>query len=253
LGYGSLPAEVPDIILPEIDIPDSLTALALLRAPFSLKKELLVIGKKLGSLSKAVAYNLHYELTGSGCISAAIPDEKKGRYVAFRRLEWTVGFEPRFAFYPLTRRTKVRQTAGYVGALSGASSSWHISMNYSPSRPGINVNALPVSWVIRHAIAKDRSYDATIAWLLKRQVVRGAYVTIVSKDRACCLHMDSRRSELLHEAEYPDVFVIGNDDYPCDIIPDDYNRHLSDVPYKSKPGDFTLDTYVHTFKNNIKK
>lgn len=211
-SYGHLPMAIPDAELPEITLPRWLTSFAWLRTPRELKSELDHIGALMGNRDQAMAYNLHYEITGMGCISAAIPDKRQKKYSAYRRLEWEVGFAPRFSCMPLFgTEACVRFTPGYVGALSGRTADWHISMNYAPDSYDINYRGLPVSWILRHALAMGRSYQATINWLKKQTVVKRAFVLITGEKRAAWLTLDTSCSYIESEVEWPKELVVGNE------------------------------------------
>lgn len=241
--YGHLPSEVPDTRLGPVSLPPGISGYAWLRTPLTLKKEIFCVGRKLGSQSLAMAYNLHYELHGIGCISAAIPSPSRKAYNAFRQLEWDVGFSPAFRFQPINNSgASVRYTPGYVGALSGRTREWHISMNAAASS-ALNYTALPVSWVLRRALARNRNYRDTVDWLLNRVVLRRAYVVLTSATAACWIVMDPFLSHLQAEVRYPDPLIVGNTEYALDRKPDSYSHRLTDAPYCADEGAWVLDRY----------
>lgn len=193
-----------------------------------------------------MAYNLHYEINGMACISAAIPNKRRGSYTAFRQLEWSVGFSPHFRFVPLRGGAEVRYTPGCVGALSGRTKTWHISMNAAPSAAGFEINyrSLPVSWVLRQALARDEPYDDTVDWLLRQTVIRRAYALITCAHAACWIVMDPEISYVQQSAGYPDKLIVRNSEYEESATPREYSTKLSDAPYQADDGAWVLDRYA---------
>jgi hypothetical protein len=244
--YGQLPLRIPDIEMPPIALPGWLNGFAWLRTPRALKRELRVLGDLLGNRNMAMTYNLHYELSGLGCVAAAIPNEATGTYIAYRQLEWDVGFAPHFQFEPLKGNSEVRYTPGFVGALSGKTPSWHISMNYAPdSHIDINWMAQPVAWVIREALARGEGYAATRDWLLEQQVVRKAYVTLVGSHDACWINMDPRWSQVHMEVEYPETLVVGNDTDEIEFCSEEWEDVEGHGPFQAESADaWVLDKYA---------
>ncbi len=214
-----------------------------LRTPLSLRHELGGIGFAMGDISKALAYNLHYELSGGGCISAAIPGKKF--YIAYRRLEWAVGFSPVFRREKLqgvSHNAWVRRTPGYVGALSGGTDDYHISMNFSPEAHWCGFS-LPMSWRIRGVLATCPRYEDAINYFVgqENKVMVSAYVVIVGKKKAAWLDV-AETSSYIDGVEFPTPLVVGND-YEEEEMPDTITRRNSTKEYQAPAGAWVLDEY----------
>lgn len=250
--YGTLRhQDVPDV--PIITLPGWLQSMAWLKTPRLLKPEIKAIANQLGSKETAIAYNLHYELSGLGCITAALPANDLDGYKFCRQLEWDVGFSPAFDFQQIqgvAHLAKVRHTAGFVGALSGHTQQWSIAMNYAPDIDvGVNIHAQPVAWLIRKAIARGKGYAETRDWLLKQRVIRAAYVTIVSHDQAAWLALGVEgggplRNFIVEEKKYPDTLMVGNEMAEIYTSPDDWENVCMDA-YQAEPHAWILDRYAH--------
>ena len=209
--YGVLPVEVPND-LPAVDtsLIDQVRPLIWHLIPKPLKVEIKSIGDRIGSLSRALHWNLHYEILGGGCVAAAVPGNDG--YVFHRRLEWDVGFTPAFRFVPLTPAGWVRYTPGFVGALSGCTPGWDIAMNASDFEPidPLGVRGLPVAWVVREAIARGEDLEATVRWLCKQRVMRDGFVTLVGPLEAYWLLLSQDGGTTLLHKRYPRPLVVRN-------------------------------------------
>jgi len=216
--------------------------------PDQLGNELSVIGEKLGSRALALYWNLYFETHDSDdeCVSAAVPG-KEG-YVFHRRLEWDMGYAPRFEFREIAPGRYVRHTPRFVGALSGYTPNWHIAMNGAPDPLSCGVSALthrqPLAWILRRAIAEAKGFDATVDWLLRQKPMRGAFVLIVSKNQACWIDMESEDTTIIHKAEYPEELVVV-DDYKPRAMDNFGWDGCTDAPYKAtETRDWVLDQYI---------
>jgi len=243
--HGILPTELPHALPNQRALPRELADFSWLRIPKGLMPELVQLTKLVGSRSRTLEMNLDYELSGIGCVSAAVPS-RVGTYAAYRRLEWSVGYAPKFHFAQLGQGIgKVRYTPGYVGALSGYTPEWHVSMNYSPtSHHGIDWYKQPASWVLREALARGMSYGKTKEWLLQQRVIREAYVTLVGKDKASWLIIGPFGAVVHKEVSYPTPLVVCNSEYEGWLDPT-YWRAVTSAPYQAPSiYDFVLDRYT---------
>lgn len=213
--YGYLPPEIPADI-PEIDtcLIEEYQSIIWPLIPQPMRSEMQIISDGVGGRAKALFWNLHYELFGMGCVSAALPG-KEG-YLFHRRLEWDVGFTPEFRFRELKPGTMIRYTPGYVGALSGYTPHWHISMNAEPEMQDMNISdavkGTPISWLLRSALAQGRSMQETQCWLMSKRAVRGAFVIMASRKEAVWMHIrgGGHENKILAHRHFPEPLSVGN-------------------------------------------
>ena len=250
--FGALPrallSELPP--LPEVDtaLIDPYVCWLRTLTPAPLRSELRALATQLGSWSKAYFWNLHYEIFGGACVSAVLPG--KSGYVYHRRMEWDVGFTPRFDFREIAPGCVIRYTPGYVGALSGYTANWHIAMNAEPGGEDIDIvdaYGLPASWILRRAIARNRGFTETVDWLLKQRAVRGAFVLIASRTQAYWIDLQKGwNTEVFEQASFPDALVVGNSYEPAEM--DDQGWvGKTDAPYQAESADaWVLDQYVRS-------
>lgn len=207
--------------------------------------ELADVVERLG-VERGLAFNLHYELAGGGCVSAAVPYRSQYRW--YRKLEWSCGFAPQFEFKQLTgvnwAKAMVRHTPGYVGALSGFTDEWHVSMNMAPGF--WDPAGMPASWVLREAIASGRSFVNTQHWLLQQRVIRPVYLLLATRRHAVWLYLGAGKSgkatenQLLAQAQCPVPLIVGNAAVQSTM--DRVNPKAKSGPYQAgKSSGLTLD------------
>lgn len=243
MKFGELPIASPACQLPAIVLPGWLKSWVWLRAPSRLYDEMHRISVGIGDLSTTIAYNLHYELSGLGCISAAVPG--KTGYSAYRRLEWCVGFSPAFSEQRLAgvgHRASVRYTPGFVGALSGATDEYHISMNYVPDQQKRVNSSLPAAWLLRGVLASCRSYSAALTTLLASTVAAGVFITLVGHKKAAWLHIDHTQATVVKTVRWPTRLVVGNE-WEEGELPSRLPVRQISVAYKAKANAYVLDEY----------
>ena len=191
--WGNLPTTV-DVAIPKVDASflSPFVPLVRARAPKVIWHELETVAAQVGSMELTLYYNLNYELFGLACLSGVLPDWTTGGYRFYRRLEWAVGYNPKFQFVHLTPSTQVRHTPGFVGALSGGTKEWHLALNAAADYDtgGRNYRTgLPIAWILRQAIAMDRDFDSTCHWLTQQESVCTAFVIIASREEARWIHI----------------------------------------------------------------
>lgn len=245
--FGKLPVISPlPADIPPLGLPGWLSAMVLSRTPARLRWEMRHVAGGV-SLDTVYAYNLHYELCGLGCITAAVP--QRNRYRFYRRLDWPVGFCPVFSFAALENTklgTYVRYTPGFVGALSGCTSEWCVAMNMSPeSHMGIRMAGRPMAWILREALARGENYQKTKHWLLQQEPIRQAFVVLVAPKQACWLLVGGRVTCVLKEVVYPQPLVVGNAMSESTLYAPEW-RSVGMAPFQGSDG-FVLDRYTKVF------
>lgn len=236
----SLPADVPPLTLS----PWLVEIFANITPP----RLLLEMSEMAGTvpLNTVYAYNLHYELHGMGCITAAVPT-RRGSYRFCRRLDWLVGFNPVFRSVPLAGTvagTRVRYTPGFVGALSGYTQEWGVAMNMSPrSFAGIELAGTPMAWILRRALARSKEYADTKRWLLRQVPIRPSFVILVAARKACWLQVGGDQTGVMKEVNYPTPLVVGNSMTETSLFLPEW-QGVREEPFQSTNG-FVLDRYTH--------
>ena len=248
--YGILQTKKIPKDVPAIKMPAWLATLGKLRTPKQLRREMQASVSATVSFNTVLTYNLHYEISGFGCQSAAVPREDGNGYKFCRRFEWDVGFEPAFSFAPLhgaEEPVRIRYTPGFVGALSGhVPGDWAIAMNFSPGYDagGSNVSAMPAAWIIREMLASGYCYEDVRDWLLDKKCIKQAYIILVSQYSACWIVLDPSRSMMLKEVHFPEVLCVGNEVEQDEYDPTDWIG-IGDKPYHADEGEWILDQYQH--------
>jgi hypothetical protein len=242
-----LPAEVPDI--PQFNLAALFRAYIWWKTPWALDLEMNQIATASGrSKDLVLFYNLHYEISGGGCISAALPEERG--YLFHRQLHWHVGYQPWFMWTALTPTAVVRYTPGFVGALSGATTQWQIAMNAAPGlfdKRGPRYGGRPSAWILREALARGANFEQTMAWLLQQVPVRQTYVTLVADKRAVWIELNAHEpSRIKKLAEWPTSVIVGNDDEELARVGGNMPERLTieDARFQGQPGSMHLDRYT---------
>lgn len=225
------------------EIPHYAMANAVKQLPYwlnmagGMRDELADVVERLG-VERGLAFNLHYELAGGGCVSAAVPYRSQYRW--YRKLEWSCGFAPRFEFKQLSEvswaKCMVRHTPGYIGALSGYTDKWHVSMNMAPGF--WDPAGTPASWVLREAIALGQSFTDTQYWLLNQRVIRPVYLLLATRRHAVWLYLGAGKNgkgtenQLLAQAQCPVPLIVGNSTFQSTM--DRVNQKATSGPYQAK-------------------
>jgi len=180
------------------------------------RKELEDVAKAFGlTFQQALLLNLDYELGGGACTTASVPDQKLGQYRFVRALDWDVP-EPlanaiRWSKMGLGRQ---RRVPGYVGAVTAHSPVAHtaVALNQSPNPwADVNMSGKPISWIIREAVEKGRTYEEICDLLIDKRPIVGGYLIVVGPDKACWLELTARKAYVCKEVEFPELMVVCND------------------------------------------
>jgi hypothetical protein len=194
----------------------ALRAFWLLRVPAPLKRELREIAdvNNISTLD-ALSYSLDYELFGSACLAAALPEEVGSGYRLLRSLDWLMPTETTFRWTEVRPGAIMRQIDGYVGALSGCNQSGAFAMNMPPYRDAVPTNPMgvPVTWALRQALCDRGDLFDSVARI--SSVVRPAMVLVTAGEEARVYHLTAfGAARLVRKATYPDALVLTNDWYP---------------------------------------
>ena len=130
--------------------------------PYTLRKEIKEIAKGYGvSNNQALAANLHYELMGCGCISAALPNPMERRYNVFRQLEWWIPDEVKSNLVE-KGGIETMQMDGSVGCYDGRNIKTDdiVAFNLPPNyHDSTNYFGVPASWLVRKYLQEGNIFS----------------------------------------------------------------------------------------------
>jgi hypothetical protein len=185
--------------------------------PRGLRQETNQIAEGFGiTFKQAAALQLDYELGGSCCTTAAIPNPKTETYRMVRATDWDIPeeFSEGIRWVQLDHEVWMRAVPGYVGCVCGHSidRGFGLALNQSEHvHETVDYTGRPLPWMLR-SILRASDYENAVDRTRGLKPIVGGYVIIVGEHKAAWLEVDPSGNKVHQEVEYPDVLVVGNSD-----------------------------------------